>query len=147
MRNFKCFNETDCNLKKEIKVMENVLKKAIKKEGLKDIYFNVIIVDNPFIKNLNKNYRNIDKETDVISFALEDNLTSQDEIDNIRRLGDIYISKDVCSKQAEEYGNTFSEELSFLAIHGFLHLLGYDHMNKEDEVIMFEKQDILLGRK
>ncbi len=145
MKKFECFNETNIDLKKEIKVIEKVLKFAIKKENLKDIYFNIILVDNPYIKELNKNYRDKDIETDVISFALEDE--KKENVPGIRLLGDIYISIDKCKEQSILYGNTFEEELSFLAIHGLLHLLGYDHMNKEDEKIMFEKQDILLGRK
>lgn len=145
MRNFTCFNETDVDLTKEIKILEKVLDKAIKKEQLKDIYFNIILVDNTYIKVLNKTYRDKDEITDVISFALEDE--ESENIEEIRLLGDIYISIDKCKEQSIEIGHSFEEELSFLAIHGFLHLLGYDHMNEEDEKIMFEKQDILLERK
>ena len=145
MKNFECFNETNENLKKEIAIIKKVLKKAIKHENLKKIYFSIILVDNAYIKELNKNYRKIDRETDVISFALEDE--KENNIKDFRLLGDIYISVDKCREQAQAYGNTFAEELSFLAIHGFLHLLGYDHMNSQDEKVMFEKQDILLERK
>ena len=88
-------------------------------------------------------YRNIDRETDVITFALED----EDTIiipDNERILGDIYISIDKAKSQAEEYGHSLLRELSFLAVHGFYHLLGYDHQTKEEEKIMFEKQEEVL---
>ena len=105
--------------------------------------FNLIIVDNKYIHELNKMYRNIDRETDVITFALED----EDTIiipDNERILGDIYISIDKAKSQAEEYGHSLLRELSFLAVHGFYHLLGYDHQTKEEEEIMFGKQEEVL---
>ena len=128
---------------KELETVEKVLKSAIEKENLDNISFNVIIVDNNYIHELNKNYRNIDRETDVITFALED----EDTIiipDSERILGDIYISIDKARSQAEEYGHSLLRELSFLAVHGFYHLLGYDHMTPEEEKIMFTKQEEVL---
>lgn len=110
---------------------------------LNDISFNVIIVDNKKIREINKEYRNIDKETDVISFALEDEKEIRCEY--IRMLGDIYISLDKAKSQAREYNHSLKRELCFLTTHGFLHLLGYDHMNKEDEEVMFKLQDEILG--
>ena len=102
-----------------------------------------IIVDNEKIRKINKEYRNIDKETDVISFALEDDETFINI--PVRILGDIYISIDKAKLQAEEYGHSLKRELAFLTVHGMLHLLGYDHMIKEDEVVMFKKQDEILN--
>ncbi len=128
---------------KELETVEKVLYSAIEKEKLDNVSFNVIIVDNKYIHNLNKTYRNIDRETDVITFALEDEDTiilKEEE----RILGDIYISIDKASSQAEEFNHTLLRELSFLAVHGFYHLLGYDHMTKEDEEIMFKKQEEVL---
>ena len=87
---------------------------------------------------------NIDRETDVISFALEDEKSFNRT--DIRVLGDIYISIDKARSQALEYGHSFKRELYFLAVHGFLHLLGYDHMKKEDEDVMFKKQEEVLSR-
>ena len=110
---------------------------------LDNICLSVIIVDNKTIRNINKKYRNIDRETDVISFALEDDKTINDS--PIRVLGDIYISLDKAISQANEYGHSLKRELCFLLTHGFLHLLGYDHMNKEDEEIMFNLQDEILN--
>jgi len=136
------FNET-ANEIKELKTVEEVLKKAIKKENLKDVEFNVIIVDNEYIHELNKNYRNIDRETDVITFALEDDKTMVSP-EEVRVLGDIYISIDKAISQSEEYGHSLLRELSFLAVHGFYHLLGYDHMTEEDEKVMFKKQEEVL---
>ena len=100
--------------------------------------FNVIIVNNDKIHSLNKDYRNIDRPTDVITFALEDD--KQVDIPSIRVLGDIYISYDKVISQALEYNHSKKRELCFLAVHGLLHLLGYDHMNKEDEEKMFKLQ-------
>ena len=102
-----------------------------------------IIVDNEYIHELNRDYRNIDRETDVITFALEDEdsiILPSDE----RVLGDIYISIDKAESQALEYGHSLLRELSFLAVHGFYHLLGYDHMRPEDEKVMFKKQEEVL---
>ena len=114
-----------------------------KEEELNDVEFNVILVDNNYIHELNKNYRKIDRETDVITFALEDNEEVNEE--EHRLLGDIYISVDKAKSQALEYGHSFKREICFLAVHGFLHLLGYDHMNKHDEEIMFSKQELILN--
>jgi probable rRNA maturation factor len=128
---------------KELETVEKVLYSAIEKEKLENVSFNLIIVDNDYIHDLNKNYRNIDRETDVITFALED----EDTIvmpNEERVLGDIYISIDRAKEQASEFGHSLLRELSFLAVHGFYHLLGYDHMTPEDEKVMFKKQEEVL---
>ena len=139
---FEIINETNEEIK-EIDTINELLNFVIKKENLENCLFNIIIVDNDYIHKLNKEYRGIDRPTDVISFALED------EIDNVkldfRVLGDIYISLDKTYEQAKLYNHSFLRELSFLTIHGLLHLLGYDHMVKEDEEVMFKKQDELLN--
>ena len=141
--NIELFNLTNEKLDEYFSIMHEVLVHGIKKLNVGDVSFNVIIVDNPYIHNLNRDYRNIDRETDVITFALEDekNLVLPEEV---RVLGDIYISIDKARSQAEEYGHSFKREICFLAIHGFYHLLGYDHMNKKDEKIMFAKQEEVL---
>lgn len=127
---------------KELESVEKVINYALEFENIKDAVFNIIIVDNNYIHELNKNYRNIDRETDVITFALED---YDDNVDlGFRLLGDIYISYDKAVSQAKEYGHSLERELCFLAVHGFLHLLGYDHMEKEEEKIMFNKQEEIL---
>ena len=128
----------------ELETVEKVLYSAIEKEGLEGINFNLIIVDNEYIHELNKNYRNIDRETDVITFALEDDDTMVLP-ENVRVLGDIYISIDRARSQDEEYGHSFLREICFLAVHGFYHLLGYDHMTPEDEKVMFGKQEEVLS--
>ena len=127
----------------ELETVKKVLLGAIEKEKLKDVSFNLIIVDNSYIHELNKAYRNIDREPDVITFALEDE-NSVVLPDNMRILGDIYISIDKAKEQSKEYGHSLLRELSFLAVHGFYHLLGYDHQTKEEEKIMFQKQEEVL---
>ena len=135
------YNETNENLEEELKVVHSVLVHGLEKLKIKEAIFNVIIVDNPYIHKLNKEYRNIDRETDVITFALEDDKTFNPDI---RILGDVYISIDKAKSQSIEYGHSLLRELSFLATHGMLHLLGYDHMNKEDEKVMFTLQEEIL---
>lgn len=142
MNELEIFNQTDEEIS-ELEIVKDVLNYAIKKEKLENVIFNVIIVDNNYIHELNKNYRHIDRETDVITFALED---EKDMVipDDERVLGDIYISIDKARSQAKEYGHSLLRELSFLAVHGFYHLLGYDHMTEEEEKIMFSKQEEVL---
>lgn len=135
------FNETNEKLK-EIDELPDLIKFMTKYMGEEDSEFNVIIVDNEKIHEINKTYRNIDRETDVISFALNDDETCNSFV---RVLGDIYISIDKAKSQAEEYGHSLKRELSFLTVHGFLHLLGYDHMEKEDEKVMFGLQEEILN--
>ena len=142
MNKIEIFNNTNEEIP-ELETVEKVLYSAMDKEKLTDTSFNLIIVDNDYIHELNKNYRNIDRETDVITFALED----EDTLvigDNERILGDIYISIDRARSQAVDYGHSFLRELSFLAVHGFYHLLGYDHQTKEEEEVMFGKQEEVL---
>lgn len=138
------FNNTNEKLDEELKQVEIVLEYALKKESLENVEFNVIIVDNEEIHALNKEYRHIDRKTDVITFALEDDKTVMSGFDS-RILGDIYISIDKAKEQAIDYGHSLIRELCFLAVHGFYHLLGYDHMTKEDEEIMFSKQEEVLS--
>lgn len=142
MNEVEFFNQTDKKIC-QIDTVKEVLNYAIKKENLNEVSFNVIIVSNDYIHELNKKYRNIDRETDVITFALEDDKTMVIG-DDRRILGDIYISIDKAESQAEEYGHSLLRELSFLAVHGFYHLLGYDHMTKEEEEVMFKKQEEVL---
>lgn len=128
---------------KETQEIRNLIDYAIKYKKLDNLEFNVIFVDNEYIHKLNKEYRGIDRPTDVITFALEDG--EEVDLNAWRILGDIYISIDKAKEQAIEYGHPFLRELAFLTVHGFLHLLGYDHMNKEDEKIMFNEQEEILN--
>ena len=145
--------ELDFNSKfPELDQYENIyldlLKKTLTKLKVKcDPIVSVSFVDNKYIHKINKKYRHIDRPTDVISFAF---LDVEDNYDKILFspgpvvLGDIYISVDKAKEQAEEYGHSLHRELCFLFVHGLLHLLGYDHMNEEDEKIMFRLQDEIL---
>lgn len=128
----------------EEKLLEEILLYAMEKEKLTNTNFDIIFVDNDYIHNLNKTYRNIDRPTDVITFALEDENKMVNGSDT-RILGDIFISIDKAHEQAIEYGHCFQREICFLAVHGFYHLIGYDHMTKEDEQIMFAKQEEILS--
>lgn len=145
LKGFKIYNQTDYELKKEIICIKKILKHALKYEKVKNSYFTVILVDNTYIKELNKKYRNIDKETDVISFALCDE--KNENPDGVIMLGDIYISVDKAIAQSKEYQHSLIRELCFLSVHGLLHLLGFDHMKKEDEEIMFKEQELILNGK
>lgn len=142
--NIEVFNESNESLDKELNELKCLLSDICKDEELGNGEFNIIIVENKKIQELNKEYRDIDRVTDVISFALEDDKTFN--LDDYRMLGDIYICIDKAKEQACEYGHSFKRELSFLAVHGLLHLLGYDHMTKEDEEVMFSKQEEVLNR-
>lgn len=128
--------------------IDSLLTFAKKKENINnDAELSVTFVDKDEIQNINKIYKDKDKVTDVISFALEEDEPDIEfnELDIPRVLGDIIICTDVAKEQAENYGHSFERELGFLALHGFLHLLGYDHMNKEDEKEMFGRQDDILN--
>ena len=112
----------------------------------------ISFVCNEEMRSLNKEYRNIDKETDVLSFPLvefiEEELNTEDEdaeyIEEEIALGDIVISMEKAVEQSEEYGHSFKRELAFLLVHGMLHLLGYDHDEEASEGEMFDKQEEIL---
>ena len=142
MNKYEIINETDENII-ELKEIPNLLEFALIKQNINNAIFNIIIVDESTIHEINKTYRGKDSVTDVISFALEDDKTFIKT--DYRILGDIYICLEKAKSQAKEYGHSFLRELSFLTIHGLLHLLGYDHMKKEDEVIMFNLQEMILN--
>ena len=142
MNQIEIINETKEQIP-ELETLLDLLNFAAQKQQVENIIFNVIIVDNNYIHQLNKEYRGVDRPTDVISFALEDNGSMETEFGRV--LGDIYISIDKAREQAKEYGHSVERELSFLSIHGFLHLLGYDHMNPEEEKEMFEIQELILN--
>ena len=133
-------NETDLDVKEYKKLIRNVLKSE-----KNDKYFNIIFVASDRIRQINNDYRGIDKVTDVISFALMEN---QDELfmEAIDELGDVFICIERAIEQANDYNHSVEREMGFLAVHGYLHLIGYDHMNPEDEKIMFGRQDEILNK-
>lgn len=141
------FNETDVELTEEEKMIQKLVKEVLKEEKVRNAECNIILVDNEKIHEINREYRHIDRVTDVISFALEDEMENEPSAQyEMRVLGDIYISVDRAKEQALEYGHSFLREICFLAIHGMLHLLGYDHQTTEDEKIMFQKQEEVLAK-
>lgn len=120
------------------KDIKKYYKKALKVLELDDNYeMSLIVVGKKKIRSLNRDYRNIDKETDVISFATIDD----DEYVEENNLGDIFINVDRVFVQAQKYGHSVKREFVFLFVHGLLHLFGYDHMEKADEDVMFALQD------
>ena len=124
-------------------VLNKVLDSALKSENVKNAVFSIIFVDNEKIKKINKEYRNIDKVTDVISFAYEDNETIK--LNDLRVLGEIFVCIPRMKEQAETYHHSETRELCFLCIHGLFHLLGYNHETKEEEKVMFAKQEAVLN--
>lgn len=137
--NIKCL----CIRNKIRKIYLSALEEKSKSvEGLKDKSFEVSLrfASEEEIREINKEYRGVDRKTDVLSFPLVDfnnleDVESEFSQDNVM-LGDIIICKQVAKDQAKEYGHSLKRELCFLALHGFLHLLGYDHIEKQDEVVM-----------
>ena len=122
-----------------------IIEQALKTLGIEDdVEVSCVLVDDERIHEINREYRHIDRSTDVISFAMEDN--DQFYVEGMpRTLGEIFISVDHAKKQAEEYGHSLRREMCFLFTHGILHLLGYDHMTDEQEKEMFGLQDQILG--
>jgi probable rRNA maturation factor len=141
-------DETNEVSEEQITTLTALLDLAAKVEGIEPgSELSVTFVDNERIQEINRDYRDKDRPTDVISFALEELGEGEIEIvgaDMPRILGDIIISIPKTKEQAEEYGHSFLRELGFLAVHGFLHLVGYDHEEKEDEEVMFSKQKEIL---
>ena len=140
-------NFGDKNLKQKItEIYEIALKETHNKNN---IVIDVTIVGRNTIKELNREHRNVDRVTDVLSFPLLENDELKSDLmhdENIQtELGDIVICKSRAIEQAKEYGHSLERELCFLALHGFLHVLGYDHMQKEDEMVMFPLQDKILN--
>ncbi len=120
-----------------------IYKKTLEKLQIKKDYdLSVILVKSKYIQNINREYRNIDKPTDVITFAMQEgeSYMYEEEYD----LGDIYINIDYVYLQASQYEHSIRREFCFLFVHGLLHALGYDHMNIDDEKVMFELQDEIL---
>ena len=139
----------------ENKNCEEIINKVIEKcfenekmEGLK-LYISITLTNPKSIKEINKTYRNIDKETDVLSFPMFE----KEELDNMKKnnyqvddvLGDIIISVDKVERQAKEYGHSFERELAYMCVHGFFHLIGYDHIKDEDKKKMRAKEDEVLN--
>jgi probable rRNA maturation factor len=144
------FNDETGKVTKDItQLVADVLNHAAGMEALSgQPEVSVTFMTDEEIRKINAEYRGKDKATDVISFALEENtegeVTIIQEEDMPVVLGDILISVETAARQAAEYGHDERREIGFLALHGFLHLLGYDHMTEEDEKKMFGRQKEIL---
>lgn len=135
------------------KLTQKVIEECFKEEKLdnKNIYVSVIFTNPTEIRRINKEYRQIDSETDVLSFPMFE----KEEIDKRKKeqnetiydvLGDIMISVERVKQQAEEYNHSFQRELSYMIVHGFYHLMGYDHMEEEEQKIMRQKEENILNK-
>lgn len=145
------YDETGKITEDMVEWMEDLLNVAARKLSVQDnAEVSITVVSNEKIKEINRDYRDKDKVTDVISFAIEDDeqeLFKEFDLEGVkipRDLGDIFISYDKAVEQAEEFGHSVERELGFLMVHGFLHLNGYDHMTDEDEKKMFSLQEEIL---
>lgn len=133
------------------KEYEDIIKKVIRKcfetekIDINSLYVNIILTNPDIIRKYNKKYRNIDMETDVLSFPMfekEELLSFNTNVQEV--LGDIIISIDKVEEQAKEYGHSFERELSYMTVHGFYHLMGYDHIKEKDKEKMREKEEYIL---
>ncbi|MOA03851.1 Endoribonuclease YbeY [compost metagenome] len=140
-----------------IKLLDNLLQKAAESEGVEDGEVALTFVDDEEIHVLNREYRGIDRPTDVLSFAMNESLDEEldivyeveegEELDDLTDMfGDIIISVERAKAQSEEYGHSIEREIGFLFVHGFLHLLGYDHQDEASEAEMMGKQEAVLAQ-
>ena len=136
-------NRTNAAVESFLTLFGKIAENAEKQLGLEaDREISVTFVRSRTIHALNRDYRGIDRPTDVISFAVQDEDTIVEE--EMKDLGDLFINIDYAKRQAKEYGHSYEREICFLFTHGLLHCLGYDHMNEEDEQEMFALQDRIL---
>ena len=146
--------ETKVEQEKLQEFIENVVEECFKQEDLFNLnfYMSITLTTLEKIRNLNKEYRKIDKETDVLSFPMFE----REEIERIVKnksknpvlevLGDAIISIEKVKEQAIEYGHSFERELAYMVVHSFYHLMGYDHIEEEDKKQMREKEEIVLAK-
>ncbi|WP_274651905.1 rRNA maturation RNase YbeY [Paenibacillus humicola] len=140
-----------------IEQLEQLLQITGETEGIEDGEVTLTFVDDNEIHQVNRDYRGIDRPTDVLSFAMQEETDEEPEIiyeveseeeavpfDGM--LGDIIISAETAKRQSEEYGHSLEREIGFLFVHGFLHLLGYDHQDEAGEAEMIRKQEAVLDR-
>lgn len=142
-----CFN---IELKEEYyNIIEKTLKQCYKEEKInsKKLYIEVILTDNQYIRECNKKYRGIDKETDVLSFPMFERSDFPIKVGKFPEiLGNIVVSIPKIKDQAFEYGNTFERELSYMIIHSFYHLMGYDHEKEDDKKEMRGKEENIIKK-
>ncbi len=134
-------------------IINKVIEECFKVENLNDsnLYVSITLTTPNNIRKLNRDYRNIDKETDVLSFPMfeKEELNQKiknNDFKNLDILGDMVISIPKVKEQAKEYGHSFERELSYMVVHSFYHLLGYDHIKEEDKKVMRPKEEFVLNR-
>ena len=138
------YNRTNQDASVFEQLFEEIAQKAEQRLKLSDDYeLSVTFVRSRTIHTINRDYRGIDRPTDVISFAIRDDMEFE-MVEGMNDLGDIFINIDYARKQAKQYGHSYRREIAFLFTHGMLHCLGYDHMKEEDEKVMFALQDEIL---
>lgn len=127
-------------------LINNVINKCFEIENLKNLYVSITLTTPENIQKINKQYRNIDNPTDVLSFPMfeKDEITAVSKMGYREVLGDIVISIEQVKKQSEEYGHSFERELAYMVVHGFYHLMGYDHINEDEKVQMRKKEENIL---
>lgn len=140
-----------------VKLLERILQVAAKMEELAEGEISLAFVNDGQIRELNYNYRGVDRPTDVLSFPLNESfqdgerdiiyeLGGKDELHDMNNLlGDIIISAERAQEQANHYGHSLEREIGFLFVHGFLHLLGYNHQDEGSEQVMIDKQEAVLA--
>ena len=139
--------------KKYEDIIKKVVKQCFEEENLEDsrLYISITLTTPNHIHKINKQYRNVDNETDVLSFPMFEKDELQEKIKNQEFeyedvLGDIVISIERVKGQAQEYGHSFERELAYMLVHGFYHLMGYDHIKEEDKVVMRPKEENVLNK-
>ena len=134
-------------------IIKKVVEQCFKEENMEDskLYISITLTTPEHIHEINKQYRNVDRATDVLSFPMFekeeiDNKIAQKNFEYEDVLGDIVISIEQVEKQAKEYGHSFEREFAYMLVHGFYHLMGYDHIKEEDKVIMRPKEEKVLEK-
>ena len=135
------------------KIIKKVIEQCFKEEGLLDskLYISITLTNPENIRKINNEFRNIDRETDVLSFPMFekkelDEMIKNKDVKHEDVLGDIVISIKRVEEQAEEYGHSFEREFSYMLVHGFYHLMGYDHIKEEDKQVMRPKEENVLNK-
>ena len=135
------------------KVVKKVVEQCFKEENIEDskLYLSIILTTPEHIHEINNEYRDVDRATDVLSFPIFEKEEIDEKIKNQNFehedvLGDIIISIEQVEEQAKEYGHSFEREFAYMIVHGFYHLMGYDHIKEEDKIIMREKEEKVLSK-
>ena len=134
-------------------IIKKVVQQCFKEENMEDskLYISITLTTPEHIHEINKQYRNVDRATDVLSFPMfeKDELDEKiknNDFEHEDVLGDIVISIEKVEEQAKEYGHSFEREFAYMLVHGFYHLMGYDHIEDDDKVVMRKKEEIVLNK-